>query len=1057
MKSATTISWGRKPVSELRGRKIQALLAVALLGLASPSPVRAADTTKLTFNRQRLALPTSGRSTAVPAVDRVDLQAVKPPRSGDFYGAGDSKEAAYEGLVDQEIAQLYTLSKRYEKSKTRGELWLRLAEQYVEKARLVGFRSQAEYDLKARAFLERKTRVKPKLDVRLQRDYNRKAVELYQWFVREFPEDKKIDQALFFLGYNWFELGDTKKGEAYYLQLTQRFPGSSYVVESYFALGEYDFENERWQEGLDNYTKVIARKNARLNTLALYKAAWCLFRVSRVPTALKMLERVVKLGAAAADSNDGSNNRKAVNKLRLSSEALKDYVPFYAETGEYANARSEFLRVSGSEAQANKMLERLAYTYADRTNRMAANLLFKQLIASNPTAEKAASYQYQIALTFQTSDQRQYRHELEAWLENFGPESFWAKENVKNPKSVADMAKLQETTARNFVLQLHQTAQNSHAPFSQQQAAAGYSLYAKYLPSSPKTVEMTFFHAELLFDMEKYEDAARLYGWVAEHEPKGPYGEKATLNAMLALEKELPSQQAIEERRGKSLEPVALDPASERFEKAVTRYRTEHPHDAKASDAERRLGVLYYQYNQFDKAMDMFERIIHEHPKSANAEIAGNLILDMYKLKGDVGGLVVRGEKFLRDPQIARTPFGQQVKAMMEKASYLNAERLAEAKDYSKSAAEFQHFSENHRASELAEVARYKAAANYEKAGDVASSIHMHGAVLAAPSENPKTKAIQNDSRNDLARLYGQTAQLEAAAKQYQSYAAANPKDQKAINAYYNAGVLFDALGESEAAIRNYELYHAKSLKQDRTEVVFFEAEIQRKGNEFPAAARLYERYLNEGGRLPERIVQSRFWVATIADRAGQASKAHLWYLKTLEGFKAGKHGVRFAAEARFRLAHETLAQIEGLRFRSSEKQQAQAVQQGEALRKSYVEEMKAVIRFDHAPFIVAALASTGQMFEYLATAYSNVPTPPGYSAEDAKKLADLALGRAKGFRNEAKASYKAAFDKGLELESYGEWTKFARAGLARYDAAAAGSDGQEVTAASNSPDWMGM
>ena len=1028
-----------------------ALLSTAVAQAAAPR----ADQGKFEFGRQRSALP-SAQKTSAETRSRADLQAVKPPRSGEFYDTGDAKEAEYEHLVDQEIAQLYALSRRYQKSRSRGELWLRLAERYVEKARLVGFRAQAAYDAQAKKFLERKTRVKPKMDVRLQRDYSRKAIELYEWFVREFPTDRKIDQALFFLGYNWFEMGDPKKGEDYYLQLTKNYPNSAYVAESYFALGEYYFENERWGEAYDNYMKVVALRRARLQAFALYKGAWCLFRQSKTAAALKMLERVARQGKSE-ESNESLDGRRAVNKLRLASEALRDYVPFYADTGDWQNARAEFERVSGDEAQARKMLERLAYIYADSGNRLAANGIFKQLIAFDPMGEKAAAYQYQIALTFQTSDQRQYRHELEAWLDNFGPRSAWAKENAKNQKLVDETSKLQESTVRNFVLQLHQSAQNSHAQFSQQQASAGYSTYAKHFPNSPKSVEMAFFHAELLFDMGRYEEAAKLYAWVAEKQPTGPYGEKAIVNAMLALEKDLPNAKQIEEKRSDSLEPIALDPATERFEKAVLQYLAVKPKGDKASDAERRLGVLYYQLNQFDKAIDMFERILRDHPKSANAEVAGNLILDIYKLRGDMSGLVARGEKFLSNPQIAKTKFGQQVRGMLEKATYLNADKLAEKKDFGKAAQEYEKFSGSYKGSEFTNAARYKAASNYEKAGELGAAIRMHGLVLASPGDDAKTKAIQNDSRNDLARLYGQTAQLELAAKQYSSYAVANPKDSKAVNAYYNAGLLYDALGDSANATRNYDAYFENSKKADRVEVFFLEAEMRRRAGEREKASRLYDRYMREGGHKPDRVVQSSFWIAKHADLAGQGGKARSWYQKTVEANRSSKQGVRFAAEARFRLAQDTLAQVAALKFMASEKQQAQAAQASETLRKKYLEEMKDVIRYDHAPYIVAALASTGQMFEFLANAYAKVPAPPGYSAADAKKLAELTNGRANGFRNEAKNSYKSAYDKALELESYGEWSKFAREGLARFDATAVGADAGEVTAESNAADWMGM
>ena len=553
-----------------RTRILTASLLIGVFGSAMPlstafaakktQAVAAAAAAPVDKNKQlnlqlnRTSLPAAPKQAEVPK-DK-PLASVKPPKSGEFY-QGDTKEAEYEHLLDQEIRTLFKLSQQNKNSPNRGEIWLRLGARYVEKARLMDMRSQANYEKMVKDYNDRKTKVRPRLDQSVSREYNEKAVHLYEWFVRDFPKDPKVDEALFFLGYNQFELGNAEKGEGYYKELVTRFPDSIFVSESRFALGEYYFENEKWQLALDNYVKVVQAKKARLNTFALYKSAWCLYRLNRIPTALQALERVIKLSRAAEASAANNPGGRAVNKVRLASEAIKDYVPFYAEVGDPKNAEHEFMRITGDEKQTLGMLERLAYIYADKGQRDGAVSIFRRLIAINPNGEKAAEYQYQIVLTYVTHDPKAYRHELEVWLETFGPDSGWARANAKNEKLVGDVAKLQETTVRNHVLQLHQAAQNSRAPFSQAAANGAYQLYFKYFSKAPKVVEMRFFHAELLFDMAKYEDAAKVYTYVADKDPKGPYHEKAIVNALLALEKNLPSNAEIDKKRGTSVTALA--------------------------------------------------------------------------------------------------------------------------------------------------------------------------------------------------------------------------------------------------------------------------------------------------------------------------------------------------------------------------------------------------------------------------------------------------------------------------------------------------------------------
>ncbi len=130
----------------------------------------------------------------------VDLNKVKPPRTSSFMEQANDDKAKLEKITDQQIQELFKLTQKFKASDRRGELWLRLAELYVEKAGIIDFRKQYDYDLKLKDFHDGKLKIKPTLYVRDAKEFNRKAIQLYEWFVRDFPRDEKMDQALFFLG-----------------------------------------------------------------------------------------------------------------------------------------------------------------------------------------------------------------------------------------------------------------------------------------------------------------------------------------------------------------------------------------------------------------------------------------------------------------------------------------------------------------------------------------------------------------------------------------------------------------------------------------------------------------------------------------------------------------------------------------------------------------------------------------------------------------------------------------------------------------------------------------
>src|SRR6185312_4174174 len=185
--------------------------------------------------------------------------------------------------------------------------------------------------------------------------------------------------------------------------------------------------------------------------------------------------KVIRAGRIAKGQNDRSSG--GVGRIRLATEAQRDLVVFYAEAGTAKDARAYFTNVAG-EKQTFKLLEKLAYYYADIGDREDARFLFRDLIHERPTAPQAYDYQYQIVTMFTSTEQGAvYKAELYNWIQNYTPNSTWAKANAKDKNLVAKANQLIETTLRNHILQEHQTAQNSRVPEAQREAKAGYELY----------------------------------------------------------------------------------------------------------------------------------------------------------------------------------------------------------------------------------------------------------------------------------------------------------------------------------------------------------------------------------------------------------------------------------------------------------------------------------------------------------------------------------------------------------------------------------------------------
>ena len=273
----------------------------------------------------------------------VNLNAVKPPKLSEIYETDNKDKIEYEKTLNLQINELYKLTQKFKNSTNRGELWLRLAELYVEKASIVDTRRQNEYDAKLQEYQLGKTTAKPVLDMAEARDFNKKAIQLYEWFLKDFPKDTKVPQALFFLGYNYFELGNGQMGASYYEQLTDKYPTSNFTGEAHFAMGESLFEGEKWVNAYKEYAFLIKDQKNSLHTVALYKAAWCLYRIGKTEEGIKYLDYIVKSGQKNSQLQAGGGGKK-INTARLETESLKDLVVFLADIGDTKRTITYFAR-----------------------------------------------------------------------------------------------------------------------------------------------------------------------------------------------------------------------------------------------------------------------------------------------------------------------------------------------------------------------------------------------------------------------------------------------------------------------------------------------------------------------------------------------------------------------------------------------------------------------------------------------------------------------------------------------------------------------------------------
>jgi len=1000
--------------------------------------------------KSRATLPEIDKSLfeQIQSSKRIDPKVLRPSITFQSLKSDNEDYNAYNNILDQQISELRKLMQKTKSNAAKGEFLLRLAELFVEKADLTKLIIEQKYDQQVAKLRSQNSNKLPEIDYSPAQGFNKSAVQIYEKFVKEYPNDPRRDQAFFFLGYNHFELGDSKKGLNYYQRLSKEFPNSAYIVESRFALGEYYFENNDFKSALAQYQFVAKSKNKKLATFADYKAAWCLFKLGEYKPAIIGLEKIIKSSMGV---------KKNQVELRLDGEARRDIILFYVEAGDASKAPRYFTGLLG-QVEGLNYLEKLAYVYADRGDRESARQVFSYIINQKPMHPKTFDYQYQIVKLYSTARETEiFKNELWRWIKNYGRKSAWFDHNKSNKELTDRAIALLEQTLRIWVLQQHQTAQNSRGEFSQKMAMSGYQLYFSEFSNSNYAAEMHFFYGELLYDMKRFDEASKEYRWVVENGGGTKYRNQAAANILVSAEKSLPSDAEIAKKVGNRLDPVPLGSAIENYMGQASWFLTNFPADKKVVETQFRMGRLYYQHNYFDKAIPYFRSVVSEHPTSKYADYSANLLLDIYNLKQDYEGLSKISKELLAVPAIAKSPAGKEIQEVLQKANFKKAQDLEAKGNFIASAQQYERFIQENPNSELGSLARFNAAVNYNKAGLPGKSVDLLQTLLTR--KDGKASELRPQVVLFLPALYRDIGQLEKAAIAYVQAATEIADQKEKANQYFNAAVIYEALDERPKAINNYLRYYDLEKRPDRVFALYNIAQLYRKSNLRTKAIEFYNRYLNEVTGANKFTVESAYWLYSLN---GSKSEKDKWAAATfrLYGQLSDDQKIlvaRFPAKIEIDRLKTLYSELWSIKLNDLKRLQ-ELSNRKIAVIESINQKAAQVIKFNAPEEVLEAVKIVGDSNLNLFESLVNSPVPSELtSPEKIQQYKDTVRAQlADPFLAKAIEAYQLVVQRSSEFEVYSEFSKQARQQLVKLKPGLLYETGQ-IAYDAKSADWMGL
>lgn len=747
------------------------------------------------------------------------------------------------------------------------DFYYRLAEHYRDKKVQYNFEAR---ELDEKIFLERDPERKKAYRARQEQyeKYEKQwmlgAIKLYLSIAQTpaYQKYKRMDEVLFNVADMLKQAKRHDKARIFFRRLIRNYPQSKYIPDAYLSFAEFYFNNNEVEKALKLYERVGRYPDSKIYGYAIYKQGWCWLNLKDPRKALEMFVRVIK------NANKWAGAKKG--KIILIKEAKKDSVKAYAQVGSADRAWPFFKRIGGSYAMT--MLERLANIYYDQGKFSDSTEVFRKLMALNPKSKKLCEWQYNIMRATlsggKKSDQVQEARRLSAIYHLVKKRGGLKKSKMTECRGNAS------GVLRELATTWHREAQKTQ---NQATYALAQLLYKEYLDNFPNVADaylMSFYYSELLFKLEKWQQAAEAYTRVVKMKADGKYLKEAAYAAVISWKNALNVQEEVKDtsrtarrtRKGKKGKKGKVDDSQfkpreigENQKKMMAAFDTYLKYVPKAKERITimyRKARIYYEHNHFAKSAKMFSTIAMQYPDHELATYAANLLLDALNILKRYEELETWVYKLLKQKQLAKGELLatlQRLKrgiARKKLEQYQATGRYREAAEgYAKLANEYP---DDKRWAELA----YNAALNFEAAKLIGQAISIRNALIKVKLTDKNDKDGRKLAQKALYLVggnYHALAWYSRAADYYERFAKQFPGEKESPDALQNAIIFRLGRAEYQKAVDDVKFF-AKSYgtrrkyKSRAAKAVFSLGSIYEAKNDRDAVAKFYGNYLKKWG-----------------------------------------------------------------------------------------------------------------------------------------------------------------------------------------------------------------
>ena len=763
--------------------------------------------------------------------------------------------------VDMAIENTKTLIDRSRNRPYLPEIYLRLAELYIEKSRIVYFirKNQVSDSLKSLKQFE-------------STNLKNQALEIYQRILDDFPTFEDRDKVHFFMAHEYRELGQIEEMVKCYREIITRYKNSRYVPESYLLLGDYFSNKADILTAISHYSAVLKYPESPAIVIARYKLAWCHINEKDHKKAIKLFEECVT--STAHEDIDVDTYRRVDIKLEAFVDMAYCYPEIYKEE-KPEHAINYFKQYAWSRPVYTTVLEKLAYRYYIKKKWHHAATLYRELSELQHDYEKLLEYARNTFECVQEigkfeEAEKDMTHIIKALkLQKY---SIHVAEEEKK-KNLTDF----EIYARNIVTHLHDKARKEKSVASFKQAADAYKKYLDFFEDSPVQQDMETNYAETLFSSNQYLAAGKMYEKIAEDKTKlGMHTQDALYSTVISYYSAL--------KRKEEMNYYETAYARDGLRTSGTLYAKFYPESKQVPDVLFNVAWIAYDEGNYDQAIGEFTEYLKMYPSGKTAKAAIHLTLDAYHLRENYKGLIKFGNDVLAGNMIHDPKFATEVRNIVKasESKIVSSMTVAAVNNWEQGSSELIEFAEENENSGLGEQALTALLVSGKEKGDLRTVYSTGNKIIKQypNSENMEsTLTIMIDS-------FSKAAQYRILAQYMETFAQKFPKHKNSPEFIYQAGYIREMLGEYKQSSADYRKYLGMGQKSipDYDDIVFSMAQNDvDMGNAHNAISVLtsYRAGLSATGK-----VRADAWVSSLYYAQGDAAKAGIYRSKAKKAYR---------------------------------------------------------------------------------------------------------------------------------------------------------------------------